>query len=149
MQKRNGLGPVVVLTFIYFIVGFLTTVNGQFQGPLKIAFLSHADELRNTLTTLISFFFFLGYLLLCRMRRKIESVNLVHHGFGFALFKYIFDTEFHILKPDSDISRSHSVSSRKFHINLVTFNVSILLSPFPKNSYTIFKLFSKSDSFHE
>lgn len=63
MQKRNGLGPFVVLTFIYFIVGFLTTVNGQFQGPLKIAFLSHADELRNTLTTLISFFFFLGYLL--------------------------------------------------------------------------------------
>lgn len=62
-QKSNSLGPFVVLTFIYFIVGFLTTVNGQFQGPLKIAFLSHADELRNTLTTLISFFFFLGYLL--------------------------------------------------------------------------------------
>ena len=62
-QKTNSLGPFMVLTFIYFIVGFLTTVNGQFQGPLKIAFLSHADELRNTLTTLISFFFFLGYLL--------------------------------------------------------------------------------------
>lgn len=62
-QKSNSLGPFAVLTFIYFIVGFLTTVNGQFQGPLKIAFLSHADELRNTLTTLLSFFFFLGYLL--------------------------------------------------------------------------------------
>ncbi len=61
-QKNYGLGPFAVLTFIYFIVGFLTTVNGQFQGPLKIAFLSGADELRNTLTTLISFFFFLGYL---------------------------------------------------------------------------------------
>lgn len=61
--RKNGLGPFAVLTFIYFIVGFLTTVNGQFQGPLKIAFLSHSDELRNTLTTLISFFFFLGYLL--------------------------------------------------------------------------------------
>ncbi len=62
-QKNNSLGPFVVLTFIYFIVGFLTTVNGQFQGPLKIAFLSHTEELKNTLTTLISFFFFLGYLL--------------------------------------------------------------------------------------
>lgn len=62
-QKNNGLGPFAVLTFIYFIVGFLTTVNGQFQGPLKVAFLSHTYELRNTLTTLISFFFFLGYLL--------------------------------------------------------------------------------------
>lgn len=62
-QKSNGLGPFLVLTFIYFIVGFLTTVNGQCQGPLKIAFLAHTDELRNTFTTLISFFFFLGYLL--------------------------------------------------------------------------------------
>lgn len=62
-QNRNSLGPFVVLTFIYFIVGFLTTVNGQFQGPLKIAFLSEVGELKNTLTTLISFFFFLGYLL--------------------------------------------------------------------------------------
>ena len=62
-HKTYSLGPFVVLTFIYFIVGFLTTVNGQFQGPLKIAFLSDVDELRNSLTTLISFFFFLGYLL--------------------------------------------------------------------------------------
>lgn len=61
-QIKYTLGPFVVLTFIYFIVGFLTTVNGQFQGPMKVAFLSGADELRNTLTTLISFFFFLGYL---------------------------------------------------------------------------------------
>ena len=55
-QKNNSLGPFIVLTFIYFIVGFLTTVNGQFQGPLKIAFLSHTDELRNTLTTFIFLF---------------------------------------------------------------------------------------------
>lgn len=56
-------GPYVMLVFIFFIVGFLTTINGQFQGPLQAAFLSRAELLRNTLTTLISFFFFLGYLL--------------------------------------------------------------------------------------
>ncbi|MFI3265113.1 MAG: MFS transporter [Rikenellaceae bacterium] len=61
-EKKYGLGPFVILTFIYFIVGFLTTVNGQFQGPLKIAFLSDVTALRNTLVTLIPFFFFLGYL---------------------------------------------------------------------------------------
>lgn len=59
---KYSVGPFIILTLIYFIVGFLTTVNGQFQGPLNIAFLSEADELRNTLTTMISFFFFLGYL---------------------------------------------------------------------------------------
>ena len=56
-------GPFLLLTFIYFIVGFLTTVNGQCQGPLKVAFLSDAVTMRNSLTTLISFAFFLGYLL--------------------------------------------------------------------------------------
>ncbi|POY36613.1 MFS transporter [Solitalea longa] len=54
--------PFVIVTFIYFIVGFLTTINEQLQAPLKFTFLSHAGDLKNTLTTLISFFFFLGYL---------------------------------------------------------------------------------------
>lgn len=62
-NTTNSLGPFAVLTFIYFIVGFLTTVNGQFQAPLTVAFLSEAVGLKNTLTTMISFFFFLGYLL--------------------------------------------------------------------------------------
>ncbi len=58
-----ALGPFIVLAALYFIVGFLTTINGQFQGPMQVAFLSKADHLRNTLSTLISFFFVLGYLL--------------------------------------------------------------------------------------
>ena len=59
----KSAGPVLLLTFIYFIVGFLTTVNGQCQGPLKIAFLSEVTASKNSLATLISFAFFLGYLL--------------------------------------------------------------------------------------
>ncbi len=59
---KRGIGPFAVLTLIYFFVGFLTTINGQLQGPLKISFLSEVVGLKNTLTTLISFFFFLGYL---------------------------------------------------------------------------------------
>lgn len=83
IQKKNSLGPFMVLTFIYFIVGFLTTVNGQFQGPLKIAFLSHVDELRNTLTTLISFFFFLGYLLNSQLGGKWINA----HGYKKTLIR--------------------------------------------------------------
>lgn len=59
----KSAGPFLLLTFIYFIVGFLTTVNGQCQGPLKIAFLSEVTATKNSLATLISFAFFLGYLL--------------------------------------------------------------------------------------
>lgn len=61
-RTANKLGPFIVLIFIYFIVGFLTTVNGQCQAPLKTAFLTDAGSLKNTFVTLISFFFFLGYL---------------------------------------------------------------------------------------
>ena len=59
----KSAGPFLLLTFIYFIVGFLTTINGQCQGPLKIAFLSEVTDTKNSLATLISFAFFLGYLL--------------------------------------------------------------------------------------
>ncbi|MFI3331261.1 MAG: MFS transporter [Rikenellaceae bacterium] len=63
MAKKYSLVPFVILTTIYFIVGFLTTVNGQMQAPLSATFLSEVETLRNTLITLIPFFFFLGYLL--------------------------------------------------------------------------------------
>ena len=43
----RSAGPFLLLTFIYFIVGFLTTVNGQCQGPLKIAFLSEVTTTKN------------------------------------------------------------------------------------------------------
>ncbi|MDR0833675.1 MAG: MFS transporter [Candidatus Symbiothrix sp.] len=62
-EKSNPLAPFLIITFIYFIVGFMTTVNEQLQAPLKFTFLAHAGSFKNTFTTLISFFFFLGYLL--------------------------------------------------------------------------------------
>lgn len=60
--RISNLGPFILLALIFFIVGFMTTVNGQCQGPLKVSFLANAGELKNTLTTMISFFFFLGFL---------------------------------------------------------------------------------------
>ncbi|MFI3322728.1 MAG: MFS transporter [Rikenellaceae bacterium] len=85
MKKSNtfGLAPFVIITFIYFIVGFLTTVNGQFQGPLQIAFLSEVVALRNTLITLIPFFFFLGYLLNSSLGGKWIDA----HGYKGALIR--------------------------------------------------------------
>lgn len=82
-QPTYSIGPFAVLTFIYFVVGFLTTVNGQFQGPLKVAFLSDSVDLKNTLTTLISFFFFLGYLLNSSLGGK--WINL--HGYKKTLIR--------------------------------------------------------------
>lgn len=80
------LGPFVILTIIYFIVGFLTTINGQFQGPMQIAFLSKTDVLRNTLTTLISFCFFLGYLLTSGVAARWVNVK----GYKITLVRSLF-----------------------------------------------------------
>lgn len=83
-SKNNyGLAPFVILTFIYFIVGFLTTVNGQFQGPLQIAFLSNVGSLKNTLVTLIPFFFFLGYLVNSSLGGKWINI----HGYKGTLMR--------------------------------------------------------------
>lgn len=59
--RVNYLAPFITLVILFFFVGFLTTTNGQFQGPLKAAFLSGAGELKNTFATLISFSWFMAY----------------------------------------------------------------------------------------
>lgn len=64
MQKEkevNDVGPFLTMVFLFFIVGFLTTVNTQFQGPLKETFLSEVGGLKNTFATLITFSWFLAY----------------------------------------------------------------------------------------
>lgn len=60
-KQVNYLVPFVTLVILFFFVGFLTTANGQFQGPLKAAFLKNAGTLKNTFATLISFSWFLAY----------------------------------------------------------------------------------------
>ncbi len=60
-KNINYVGPFITLVFLFFIVGFLTTANGQFQAPLKSAFLSGVGDLKNTFVTLITFSWFLAY----------------------------------------------------------------------------------------
>jgi FHS family L-fucose permease-like MFS transporter len=91
MGTKSGsrILPFAIVTFIYFIVGFLTTVNEQLQAPLKFTFLAHAGSLKNTLTTLTSFFFFLGYLVNGTLGSKwVNAVGYkktIIRGLGFML----------------------------------------------------------------
>ncbi len=57
----NYTGAFLTMVFLFFIVGFLTTVNTQFQAPLHETFLSETGALQNTLATLITFSWFLAY----------------------------------------------------------------------------------------
>lgn len=60
-QQQNNIGPFLTMVFLFFIVGFLTTANTQFQGPLKNAFLREAGSFQNTMATMITFSWFLAY----------------------------------------------------------------------------------------
>lgn len=60
-NQVNYVGPFLAMVFLFLIVGFLTTANTQFQGPLKTAFLSNVGNLKNTFATLITFSWFLAY----------------------------------------------------------------------------------------
>ena len=60
-KQQNNIGPFLTMVFLFFIVGFLTTANTQFQGPLKNAFLKEAGSFQNTMATMITFSWFLAY----------------------------------------------------------------------------------------
>lgn len=60
-KQVNYMGPFITMVFLFFIVGFLTTANTQFQSPLKETFLAEVGGLKNTFATLITFSWFLAY----------------------------------------------------------------------------------------
>jgi len=59
--SANYLTAFVTMVILFFVVGFLTTVNTQFQAPLRQAFLDGMGSLKNTFATLITFSWFLAY----------------------------------------------------------------------------------------
>jgi FHS family L-fucose permease-like MFS transporter len=63
----NYTRPFITMVILFFLVGFLTVVNQQFQAPLKSALLYNAGDLVNTLTVLITFVWFLAYPLTGRL----------------------------------------------------------------------------------
>lgn len=51
-KQINYMGPFITMVFLFFIVGFLTTANTQFQGPLKETFLSEVGGVEKILLLL-------------------------------------------------------------------------------------------------
>ena len=61
-QAQSYLVPFIIMVVLMSLVGLITNLNGQFQAPMKAAFLLMAGAQTNTLTTLLTFAFFFGYL---------------------------------------------------------------------------------------
>lgn len=60
-SRVSYVNAFLTMVFLFFIVGFLTTVNNQFQAPLKEAFWNEFGSMQNTFATLITFSWFLAY----------------------------------------------------------------------------------------
>lgn len=74
-QNVNYVGPYIIMVVLMSLVGFITVMNQQFQAPMQTAFLSQAGAMKNTLTTLITFSFFLAYLAMGSVSAKSLDAN--------------------------------------------------------------------------
>lgn len=59
--KQGYLAPFVTMVVMMAVIGFITSINQQFQTPIRETFLSGAGALRNSFATLLTFAFFLSY----------------------------------------------------------------------------------------
>ena len=84
-KKTNYMGPFLTLVFLFFVVGFLTTANTQFQAPLKEAFLANAGRFQNMFATLITFSWFLAY----PLAGPVGSRWVNRHGYKGTLLRGI------------------------------------------------------------
>jgi len=84
--QTNYMAPFITLVFLFFIVGFLTTANTQFQAPLKTTFLSGVGNLKNTFSNLIIFSWFLAY----PLSGGIGSAWTVRFGYKGTLIRSLF-----------------------------------------------------------
>ena len=109
--QTNYVGPFLAMVFLFLVVGFLTTVNSQLQGPLQSAFLSQAEGLKNTLATLVTFSWFLAY----PVCGSVGSRWINRHGYKGTLVRglmvmvsglalYFLSAVYTVAQPDSAVS---------------------------------------------
>ena len=103
-QQQSYLVPFIIMVVLMSLVGLITSLNGQFQGPMQDAFLLMGGGMKNVLTTCITFSFFLAYLVMGAPSAKyienngykkslITGLIILMGAFGiYELSAYIFET---------------------------------------------------------
>ena len=63
-STTNYLKPFIFMVTLMALIGFITSLNQQFQAPLKSTFLIGATSYENSLSTMLNFAFFVAYLVI-------------------------------------------------------------------------------------
>ncbi len=63
-QTQSYLVPFIIMVVLMSLVGLITNLNQQFQGPMQAAYLLMGGSAINVLTTALTFSFFLAYLVM-------------------------------------------------------------------------------------
>lgn len=103
-QAQSYLVPFIIMVVLMSLIGLITNLNQQFQGPMKAAYLLMGGSWSNTLATFLLFSFFLAYLVMGPVSTKyidkngykktlIFGLSILVVAFGlYELSAYIFDT---------------------------------------------------------
>ena len=63
-QQQSCLVPFIIMVVLMSLGGLITSLNQQFQSPMKAAFLLMGGGMKNILTSCITFSFFLAFLIM-------------------------------------------------------------------------------------
>jgi len=125
-NQTNYLAPFISLVVLFFFVGFLTTANGQFQGPLKEALLKNAGDWEYTFATLITFSWFLAYPIMGGVGSRwvakygykgtlLRALLIMVVGLGIFWFSSFYTVKF----PDSNVHIATAVIPLGYFIFLL------------------------------
>ncbi len=125
-KQVSYVGPFITMVFLFLIVGFLTTANTQFQGPLRETFLAGVGDLKNTFATLITFSWFLAYPLcggvgsswITKYGYKgtlIRGLFVMIAGLGFFFLSSLFTVQF----PEANLHMGANIVPIGFFIFLL------------------------------
>lgn len=102
-QMKSYLVPFIIMVVLMALIGLITNLNQQFQGPMKAAYLLMGGKITNTLTVGLTFAFFAAYFVMGTASAKyiekhgykkalILGLMILIAGFGlFEASAYVFE----------------------------------------------------------
>ncbi|SUB77734.1 L-fucose permease [Porphyromonas macacae] len=123
-QQPNYLVPFIIMVVLMSLIGLITNLNQQFQGPMQAAYLLMGGSWTNTLTVLLTFSFFLAYLIMGPSTSRYIDKNgykkslifgliILIAAFGlFELSAYVFD-KFDLPNFQASIDEAKSILALK------------------------------------